>query len=131
MLIQNMQGLVPAAAPAPTGRAAPWCPASELLAVGMRPLVEVKPAVDPAAAPPPAGEVQVAVTQANRTMAALSAALMFEVDAETHTTVVKVVDTSRQPRAAADSVAGNAGHRPGARSPAGDAGPRPGLKARI
>jgi flagellar protein FlaG len=36
----------------------------------------------------------VAVTQANRTMAALSAALMFEVDAETHTTVVKVVDTS-------------------------------------
>lgn len=94
MLIQNMQGLVPAAAPAPTGRAAPWCPASELLAVGMRPLVEVKPAVDPAAAPPPAGEVQVAVTQANRTMAALSAALMFEVDAETHTTVVKVVDTS-------------------------------------
>lgn len=94
MLIQNMQSLVPAAAPAPTGRAAPWCPASELLAVGMRPLVEVKPAVDPAAAPPPAGEVQVAVTQANRTMAALSAALMFEVDAETHTTVVKVVDTS-------------------------------------
>ncbi len=94
MLIQNMQGLVPAAAPAPTGRAAPWCPASELLAVGMRPLVEVKPAVDPAAAPPPAGEVQVAVTQANHTMAALSAALMFEVDAETHTTVVKVVDTS-------------------------------------
>ncbi|MBK9702958.1 MAG: flagellar protein FlaG [Betaproteobacteria bacterium] len=94
MLIQNMQGLVPAAAPAPTGRAAPWCPASELLAVGMRPLVEVKPAVDPAAAPPPAGEVQVAVTQANRTMAALSASLMFEVDAETQTTVVKVVDTS-------------------------------------
>ncbi|MBL0290200.1 MAG: flagellar protein FlaG [Betaproteobacteria bacterium] len=94
MLIQNMQGLVPAAAPAPTGRAAPWRPASELLAVGMRPLVEVKPAVDPAAAPPPAGEVQVAVTQANGAMAALSAALMFEVDAETQTTVVKVVDTS-------------------------------------
>ena len=94
MLIQNMQGLVPAAAPAPTGRAAPWRPASELLAVGMRPLVEIKAQVDPAAAQPPAEEVRAAVTQANGAMAALSASLMFEVDAETHTTVVKVVDTS-------------------------------------
>ncbi|MBK7590163.1 MAG: flagellar protein FlaG [Betaproteobacteria bacterium] len=94
MLIQNMQGLVPAATPAPTGRAAPWRPASELLAVGMRPLVEIKPQVDLIAAQPPAEEVHAAVTQANRTMAALSASLMFEVDAETQTTVVKVVDTS-------------------------------------
>ena len=47
--------------------------------------------VEPA---PTAAETKAAVVQANRAMAALSAALSFEVDAETRTTVVKVIDTS-------------------------------------
>ena len=87
MLIQKMQGIAPGAAPAPVFRSAPARASAELAPVGMRPLVEVK-------APPTAAETKAAVMQANRAMASLSASLSFEVDAETQTTVVKVIDTS-------------------------------------
>jgi flagellar protein FlaG len=94
MLIQKVQGFAPGAAPAPVLRSAPARAGAELAAVGTRPLVEVKAApvaVEPA---PTAAETKAAVVQANRAMAALSASLSFEVDVETRTTVVKVIDTS-------------------------------------
>ena len=94
MLIQNMQGSSPGAVAAPVSRAAPGRPASELQAVGTRPLVDVRPQVALIEPKPPVEDVQTAVTQANRAMAALSASLMFEVDAETRTTVVKLIDTT-------------------------------------
>jgi flagellar protein FlaG len=94
MLIQKLHGFAPGAAPAPVARNTPARAAADLVAVGTRPLVEAKAApvvVEPA---PTAAETKAAVVQANRAMAALSAALSFEVDAETRTTVVKVIDTS-------------------------------------
>jgi flagellar protein FlaG len=94
MLIQKLHGFAPGAAPAPVARSAPARAATDLAAVGTRPLVEAKAApvvVEPA---PTAAETKAAVVQANRAMATLSAALSFEVDAETRTTVVKVIDTS-------------------------------------
>jgi flagellar protein FlaG len=94
MLIQNMNGFAPAAATAPVGRAAVARPTGELQSVGTRALVEVKPQAALVEVKPLPEEVKAAVTQANRAMAALSATLSFEVDAETNTTVVKVIDTS-------------------------------------
>jgi len=92
MLIQKMQGFAPGAAPAPVARAAQARAGSEVGAVGTRPLVEVKAPV--AAVEPTPEATKAAVVQANRAMAALSATLSFEVDAETQTTVVKVIDSS-------------------------------------
>jgi len=94
MLIQKMQGMAPGAAPAPVARSAPARAATEFAAVGTRPLVEVKAAPAAVEAVPSPAETRAAVVQANRAMAALSASLSFEVDAETRTTVVKVIDTS-------------------------------------
>lgn len=94
MLIQKVQGFTPGAAPAPAARSSPARAAAELAAVGTRPLVEAKAATAAAEPAPTPAETHAAVTQANRAMAALSASLSFEVDAETHTTVVKVIDTS-------------------------------------
>ena len=94
MLIQKMQGMAPGAAPAPVARSAPARTATEFAAVGTRPLVEVKAAPAAVEAVPSPADTQAAVVQANRAMAALSASLSFEVDAETRTTVVKVIDTS-------------------------------------
>jgi flagellar protein FlaG len=93
MLIQKIQGAVPGAAPAPADRAAPWRPGSELLAVGMRPLVDVQTKALPTDPQLPVDAVKGAVVQANRAMAALSASVTFEVDAKSNTTVVKVIDT--------------------------------------
>jgi len=94
MLIHNLQGLSPGAAPPPASRPPPVATDAEVPAVGTRQLVEVEPqTVVPATQPPPA-EIKAAVTKANRAMAALSASLSFEVDAQTKTTVVKVIDTS-------------------------------------
>ena len=94
MLIQKIQGSPLAAAPAPVSRAASSRQASEAPTVGTRPLVDVKPQVAAVEVKPPVEEVKAAVTQANRAMASLSAALSFEIDNETNTTVVKVIDTT-------------------------------------
>ncbi len=94
MLIQKVQGFAPGAASAPVVRGAPARAGAELASVGTRPLVEAKAAPVAAEAVPTPAETQAAVVQANRAMAALSASLSFEVDAETRTTVVKVIDTS-------------------------------------
>jgi flagellar protein FlaG len=94
MLIQKVQGFAPGAAPTPVVRSAPARAGAELAAVGTRPLVEVKAAPAAVEPPPTAAETKAAVVQANRAMAALSASLSFEVDVETRTTVVKVIDTS-------------------------------------
>jgi flagellar protein FlaG len=91
MLIQKLQGFAPGAAPAPVARVAQARPGAEAGPVGTRPLVETKA---PVAAEPTPEATKAAVRQANRAIAALSATLSFEVDAETQTTVVKVIDTS-------------------------------------
>ena len=94
MLIQKMQGFAPGAAPAPVARTAKARVDSEVGAVGTRPLVEVKAPVAAVESKLTPEATKAAVVQANRAMAALSATLSFEVDAETRTTVVKVIDTS-------------------------------------
>ncbi len=91
MLIQRMQGFPPGATAPPPRAAAPRTEA-ETSAAGTRSLVEAK--AQAAAAPPPAEEVKAAVVQANQAMAALSASVSFEVDSETRTMVVKVIDTT-------------------------------------
>jgi flagellar protein FlaG len=92
MLIQKLQGFAPGAAPAPVARVAQARAEAEPGPVGTRPLVEAKAQLAAAEATPEA--TKAAVRQANRAIAALSATLSFEVDAETQTTVVKVIDTS-------------------------------------
>ena len=94
MLIQKMQGFAPGAAPAPVARAAQARAGSEVGSVGTRPLVEVKAPVAAVEPKPTPEATKAAVKQANRAMAALSATLSFEVDVETQTTVVKVIDSS-------------------------------------
>lgn len=94
MLIQNrIEASPPVVA---TGRAASARSGDEAPAVGTRPLVEVR-APRPAAAPEPkpaptAETVKAAVQQGNHALAALTASLVFEIDADTNITVVKVID---------------------------------------
>jgi flagellar protein FlaG len=89
MLIQNLQGVPQAPPPASSSAAS---------AAGTHPSLDVRSAAAAAparAAPAPApAEVAAAVTQGNRAMAAMSASLTFEIDAATHSMVVKIVDTT-------------------------------------
>lgn len=95
MLIQNMQGFsAGGVAPPPSRAPTTHSAASESKATGTRPVMDGQPQLAVAAGEPAAEQVEAAVTQANRAMAALSAALSFEVDAQTKTMVVKVIDTS-------------------------------------
>lgn len=93
MLIPKIDGAkAPAAVAPPTGKQAAKASAEAVL-VGTRSFVEPTASV-PAAAEPAVDELKAAVAKANQAMAAMSASLSFEVDADTKTTVVKIVDTT-------------------------------------
>jgi flagellar protein FlaG len=91
MLIPQVQGTAPAPSAVVADRPAVNPPATTTPAPGTRSLLDAQA---PVFATPTRDAVVKAVTQGNRAMAALSASLSFEVDSETHMTIVKVIDTS-------------------------------------